>query len=254
MSTKVNEVISHEQGGFANLAKFGELKNELLECCVGMEFSMDKIKMPSGVSKFFTIPGDSEEEQQVSEITGIILHSHPAFAYYKTTYQGGSNPPDCYSFSGKQGIGDPGGVCIECINNKFGSGAEGQGKACQNRKMLYILQEGELLPMTLSLPVGSVKKFEDYVKLHFAKNLKLPHQIVTKISLRKAHSRVNNRDFTQTVFQRVRDLNEAETAAIAPLIKQIREYAANLNLTSLIPVDDEIFVDPETGEVIPTLK
>lgn len=259
MATKTNNELATVEsgvrtGGFANVAQMAALKEELMECCVGMEFSMDRIKMPSGVSKFFIVPGDGEEEQQVSEIVGIVLHSHPSFAYYTTSYQGGSNPPDCGSFDGKTGIGNPGGSCRECIHNRFGSGGDGQGKACQNRKMLYILQEGELLPMMLSLPVGSVRKFEDFVKLWFAKHMKLPHQFVTKITLKKAHSNTTNRDFSQAVFQRVRDLTDEEKAATAPYVQQVRGYAKNLTTASLIPVDEDNFVDPETGELIPALK
>nr|WP_325191189.1 hypothetical protein [uncultured Selenomonas sp.] len=255
MATKTNnEAATVETGGFSNIARLTDLKSELMECCVGMEFSMDRIKMPSGVSKFFTVPADGEEEQQVAEIVGIILHSHPSFSYYTTTYQGGSNPPDCGSFDGRQGIGSPGGDCRKCPHNRFGSGTEGQGKACQNRKMLYILQEGELLPMMLSLPVGSVRKFEDFVKLWFAKHMKLPHQMVVKISLKKAHSNATNRDFSQAVFQRVRDLTDGEKSATAPYVQQMREYAKNLTTAALIPVDEEIFVDTETGEIIPALK
>lgn len=260
MATKTNNIEAVQEnsmmpiGGFANIANIAALKDELMECCVGMEFSMDRIKMPSGVSKFFTVPGDGEDEQQVTEIVGIILHSHPSYAFYRTAYQGGSNPPDCGSFDGKTGIGNPGGNCRECPHNRFGSGGDGQGKACQNRKMLYILQEGELLPMMLSLPVGSVRKFEDFVKLWFAKHLKFPHHFVTRITLKKAHSSTTNRDFSQAVFQRVRDLTEEEKAATAPLVKQMRDYAANLTAASLIPLDEENLVDPETGEIIPALK
>ena len=80
MATKTNnEVATVETVGFSNIARLTDLKSELMECCVGMEFSMDRIKMPSGVSKFFTVPADGAEEQQVAEIVGIILHSHPSF-------------------------------------------------------------------------------------------------------------------------------------------------------------------------------
>lgn len=34
----------------------------------------------------------------------------------------------------------------------------------------------------------------------------------------------------------------------------MREYAKNLTTATLIPVDEEIFVDTETGEIIPALK
>ena len=51
-----------------------------------------------------------------------------------------------FSFDGVTGIGNPGGNCQNCPYNKFGSG-EGQSKLCKNKRMLYMLREGELFPI-----------------------------------------------------------------------------------------------------------
>ena len=189
MSDKKNVTANNEQtalttGGFAALANAGAL-NDTTEDLAGLDLTFDRIKIPAGGATAFEIPdGDSEEVNMVKEIVGVILLHHPAYAYYKDKYNGGSNPPDCGSFDGVNGTGDPGGVCASCPLNQFGSG-EGQSKACKNRRMIYVLMEGELFPMVLSLPTGSLKEFTKYLKRQLSKGRKL-NQIVTKISLKKA--------------------------------------------------------------------
>lgn len=94
---------------------------------------------------------DEEETEMAKTITAVIAFHHPAFGYYATKFQGGSNPPDCGSFDGIHGIGNPGGLCRACPYNKFGSGGN-KSKACKNRHMLYLVREGEIFPVVISLP------------------------------------------------------------------------------------------------------
>ena len=186
--------------------------------------------------------------------------------YYRTKYTGGKNPPDCGSFDGVKGIGTPGGNCQNCPFNRFGSG-EGQSKMCKNKRMLYILLEGELFPLTLSLPTGSLRSFTNYVKSQLSRARKL-NQIVTKITLKKA-TNASGLEFSQAVFSFVRMLNADECAAVADVTETVKvnadecaavadvtetvkEYAANLTTASL--AEDEPMIDPETGEVIEPLK
>ena len=238
--------------GFAALANAGVL-NDATEDLAGLDLTFDRIKIPAGGSTAFEIPdGDSEEVNMVKEIVGVILLHHPAYAYYKEKYTGGSNPPDCGSFDGVTGTGDPGGACATCPLNQFGSG-DGQSKACKNRRMIYVLMEGELFPMVLSLPTGSLKEFTKYLKRQLSKGRKL-NQIVTKISLKKA---TNNSGiaFSQAVFTFDRVLNEEEKAAVAVMTESVKNYAANLTMAALAGVDEDAsFVDAETGEVIEPLK
>ncbi|MCR4629335.1 MAG: hypothetical protein K5760_07015 [Clostridium sp.] len=242
---------------FASPASAGALEAATSEL-VGLEFSFDRIKIPSGGSTAFEIPDDdSDEPAMVREITGVILLHHPAYTYYKDKYSGGSNPPDCGSFDGVNGTGEPGGNCANCRFNQFGSG-DGQGKACKNRRMIYVLRKGELFPMMLSLPTGSLREFTRYLKRQLSKGRRL-NQIVTKISLRKA-TNSSGIAFSQAVFTFDRLLDEEERAGISLMTESIRNYTANLSMAALAESDEEIpdesvpFVDTETGEIIEQLK
>lgn len=238
--------------GFAALSNMAELNDPMMEDLAGMELTFDRIKIPAGGSTAFEIPdGDGDDTQMVKDVTGVILLHHPAYAYYTEKYAGGSNPPDCGSFDGITGNGTPGGSCATCPYNQYGSG-DGQGKACKNRRMIYILMEGELFPMVLSLPTGSLKEFQKYVKRQLSKARKLS-QIVTKISLRKATSN-SGIAFSQAVFSFERELTDAEKNAVGQMVEQVKTYAANLSMSILAPIDEGPFVDAETGEVIEPLK
>lgn len=238
--------------GFAALSNMTDLGAALAEDLAGLELTFDRIKIPAGGSTAFEIPdGDEEETQMVKDITGVILLQHPAFAYYAEKYTGGKNPPDCGSFDGITGSGNPGGSCAACPYNQYGSG-EGQGKACKNRRMLYILMEGELFPMMLSVPTGSLKEYTTYAKRQLSKGRKLSH-IVTKVSLKKA-TNSSGITFSQAVFFFERMLTAEEITAIGTITEQVKSYASNLSMAALTPVDEVPFVDVETGEVIEPLK
>lgn len=242
-----------EQTGFAAMQAMNVLNDAMADDLAGMEFGIDRIKIPSGGATMFELPSDdSDEPEMVSEIIGVIPYSHPAYAYYQTKYEGGNNPPDCGSFDGVTGIGTPGGDCKTCPYNRFGSG-EGQSKACKNRRMLYIIREREIFPLELSLPTGSLKAFTNYVKSQLSKGRRL-NAIVTKIRLKKA---TNSRGiaFSQAVFSFERLLNKDEAEVIAGVTQQIREYAENLTPAALAGDDAEMPpFDPETGEIVEPLQ
>lgn len=226
---------------------------DMTEDLAGLELTFDRIKIPSGGSTAFEIPdGDGEDTTMVKEITGVILLHHPAYAYYTEKYAGGSNPPDCGSFDGVTGHGNPGGSCASCPYNVFGSG-EGQSKACKNRRMIYILMEGELFPMVLSLPTGSLKEFTKYLKRQLSKGRKL-NQIVTRISLKKATSG-SGIAYSQAVFTFDQVLTPEERTAMARMTESVKAYAANLTIADIASTEDNAsFVDPETGEIIEPLQ
>jgi hypothetical protein len=238
-------------GGYGMLAGV-ETLSDAAEDLAGLQLTFDRVKIPSGGATAFELPGDSEDDtEMVKEIKGIILYHHLAYAYYKEKYTGGSNPPDCGSFDGVNGTGIPGGACADCPYNRFGSG-EGQAKACKNRRMLYILMENELFPVTLSLPTGSLKEFTRYVKRQLSKGRKLS-RIVTRVSLKKASS-ASGIAYSQAVFSFDRMLTKDEVENVSPLIVQVKDYAANLTVAPLAEYEEPVPVDPETGEIIEPLK
>ena len=253
MSTSKNveaTSIAPVTSGYAALAQ-NNLMDELAEDMIGLTLRFDRVKIPSAASPVFEVPGDGEDSEMVKELRGVIVHQHPMFSFYKDAYTGGSNPPDCGSYDGVTGIGDPGGDCAGCPLNQFGSG-QGQSKACRNKRMLYILQEGELFPVMFGLPTGSLKTFTEYLKRNLSKGRKLS-QIVTKITLKKA-TNAGGINYSQCAFTCERTLSPEERAAIAPVIEQAKSYAANLSVAQMSQMEDAPFVDPETGEVIESLN
>lgn len=244
MSTQNQDTITNI--GFAALPT-DEAMKDMQDELTGLSMTFDRIRIPVGGGTMFEVPGEGEEPEIAREIVGVILHQHPAYAMYRTKYAGGSNPPDCGSFDGQTGIGDPGGACASCPCNQFGSG-EGSAKLCKNKRQLYILQENELFPRTLSLPTGSLKGFTRYLKNQLSKGRKL-NQVVTRITLKKAASTAGV-PYSQVLFSFDRVLTPEERAAVEPLAAQVKTYAGNLTVSSMRDDEPAYTVDEETGEII----
>lgn len=244
-----NELKTNNEEGFLVLKEnnFAEIVAEEME---GLSASFERIKIPSGGVTMFEIPGDNPDEPEtVKEFSAVILHHHPMFAYYKEKYTGGSNPPDCGSFDGKYGEGNPGGNCETCPYNKFGSGDNG-AKACKNRRRIYLLREGELFPMILSLPTGSLKEFSRFLMKQLSKGNK-SNMIVTRFSLKKAVNG-NGIAFSQAQFSFDRKLTKEEYALIASMTEQVKALQNSVGYDTEEAVT--VNVDPETGEVIEPLE
>lgn len=244
---KEKELVVQESGYM--VANNFNADNGLLEELEGLNASFDKVKIPAGGGLTFEVAGDNGEPEAVKEIEGVILYHHSVNSFYKDKYTGGNNPPDCGSFDGKFGEGTPGGDCSKCAYNQFGTGENGSGKACKNKRRIFILREGEVFPIMLTLPTGSLKEFTGYIRRLVTKG-KRSHTLVTKISLKKAVSSTGIQ-FSQAVFIVVRSLNENEIVAVTPLVEHVKEMSKNiaLDLDTEIPANYD--VDEETGEIRP---
>ena len=143
MSSKKETSLTKQDNGFLRLADFN-MAGMMAEELDGLDMSFERIKIPSAGSTVFEVPGENPgEPDTVKEFSAVILYHHPLHAYYKTKYTGGNQPPDCGSFDGITGEGDPGGNCSTCPLNRFGTGENGS-KACKNRRRIYVLREGEI--------------------------------------------------------------------------------------------------------------
>lgn len=181
-----NELMETNNTGYLALQDF-DLANVMSAEMDGLSTTFERIKIPSGGGIMFEIPGDDPDEPEtVKEFSAVILYQHSLNAYYKSEYQGGSNPPDCGSFDGHNGEGTPGGNCDTCPLNQYGSGKNG-AKACKNRRRLYLLREGEIFPMILSLPTGSLKVFTRYL-MRVIPKYKTSNAVVTRFTLKKTSS------------------------------------------------------------------
>ena len=246
---KNNEVATVNNESFLALRDFN-LSDVMAEEMSGLSASFERIKIPIGGGTVFEIPGDDPDDvEPIKELSGVILYQHPLNAYYATKYKGGSNPPDCGSFDGVTGHGNPGGLCKNCPYNEFGSGENG-AKACKNRRRIYLLREGDVFPMMLSLPTGSLKGFTRYL-MRILPKYQSSNAVVTRFTLKKATSGTGV-NYSQAQFAVARVLSAEEHDLIAAMTEQIKAMSVNVGYDAEETIPSN--VDPETGEIIEPLR
>ena len=239
-----NEMIP--TNGYTALEGFS-LTDALSEEMAGMDITFDRVSIPVGGGTVFEMPGENPgETDAVKEFTGVILYHHPLQVYYSESFNGSNNPPDCLSNDGVTGVGNPGGTCVRCPLNQFGTGANG-GKACKSKRRLFVLRPGEVLPLVLTLPIGSLKEFSAYVKRLLSRGLKTC-MVATRFSLKKA-TNAGGIVFSQAQFALDRRLTPEELGPVESMAAQIRTYAAQMRY------EDEAApeINPFTGEVLELL-
>ena len=242
-----NEMMETNQTGFLALQDF-DLADVMCAEMDGLSAAFERVKIPSGGGVMFEIPGENPEEPDtVKTFSAVILYQHSLNAYYQSEYQGGSNPPDCGSFDGHHGEGNPGGSCDSCPLNQYGSGKNG-AKACKNRRRLYLLREGDIFPVILSLPTDSLKSFTRYL-MRVIPKYKNSNAVVTKFTLKKAVSSTGM-SYSQAQFAVERVLSPEEYPLIAAMTEQVKALSKNVGYDT----EDALRVDPETGEVMEPLN
>lgn len=161
------------------------------------EFDLDRVKMPSGGGRTWSVPTlDGEEDKR--EVEGVIVYYRDARSYWSTPFEGGSEPPDCSSPDAQFAQGDPGVsvptdphgrlICAQCPHSQFGS-AEGDSnaQACRLGRLLFLLTPETLLPLVVALPPTSVQFAKRYF-LRLASRAVPYSGVVTKIGLDKTKS------------------------------------------------------------------
>lgn len=122
---------------------------------------LDLVKMPSGGAIAWTLPG-IDRKRSVETFSGIIIHVLTQRVYWQKAFTGEQNPPDCFSSDGMIGTGTPGGACDTCPLSQWGSAEKGNGQACRQNRLLFILTEDSILPLVLRLSptsLGPAKKY-----------------------------------------------------------------------------------------------
>lgn len=234
-----NELTLNENQGYMTLSNFN-INGDFLEELSGLDNEFERIKIPAGGGTMFEFPSSNpDESDMVKDFSAVILYHHPMYVFYSSKFNGSNNPPDCLSIDGITGVGIPGGKCVNCPKNKFGSGENGS-KACKNKHQMYLLKENEIFPMILSLPTSSNKEFSRYIKRLLSRGKK-SDSVVTKFSLKKAVNKTGI-SYSQVQFSVARELDIKEIELIKNYSEQVKSYAqSKANLQKL---------DITTGEII----
>ena len=213
------DIVSLENKGYLALRNF-DFNEIIAEEMEGLSTFFERVKMPSGDTTLYQLPSENPEEPEfVKDFSAVILYHHPVRAYFKNKFTGVANPPDCGSLDAVTGFGEPGGDCKSCPFNVYDSGENGS-KACKERHRLYLLREGELFPVMLSLPTGSLKELSRYLMRLLTKGIK-SNEVVTKFTLVKATNK-SGIVYAKACFQMERKLNAEELPLVARVSEQIK--------------------------------
>lgn len=197
---------------------------------------------------------------------GLTLTATSTMVFYSLSYNfvdysqakarihriGQNVAPNCYSTDNRIGIGTPGGECAKCPYNKFGSGEDGQSKACKNAHRLYILRSGELYPVVVTIPPTSLKSLSDYLAKRIVTKGLRSYGVVTKLTLKKA---TNNTGiaYSQVQFAVVEKLSSENAEILKKFGESIRPITRNVDFMDTEEQAQPI-VNTETGEVIQPLE
>ena len=212
----------------------------------GMErISFERVKIPAGGGLAFEVLDDDGEAQPVSALTGIIVDRYPVNAYWSDDFSGENNPPKCSALDGRNGVGEPGGLCSKCPHNQWGSDAQGRGRACKNLHRIFIMASDEILPRLLTLPPTSLGNFNSYL-VTLTKKARPFYSVLTRVKLEKA-SNASGITYSRAVFSRAGDIPAAQIPALKAYIRDL----ARLTRGEAIVADDYNVLPDEADSAEP---
>lgn len=230
-----NNEVTVQNNNFNLVTLEGEMAAAIEEEMDGLgTIPFDRVKIPSGGGLSFEIPGEDEDNpESATDITGVIIHHHPINAYWREKYAGGNEQPDCSSYDGKTGIDRETGECKNCATcpyNQFGSDHDGgTGKACKNIHRVYILREGNPVPIILALPPTSLKGMRDYIgKRILLKGMRC-YDAITKITLKKEKN-ASGISYSKAVFTFLGKLAPEQSAVAKDMAETIKAQGRNIDI------------------------
>jgi hypothetical protein len=204
---------------------------------------LQRVTVPAGGAQHWELPSG----EPAKTITGVIVLRQPVRAYWKVglSESGGGTPPDCSSDDLLMGTGDNGQEgsvhgCGACPWSKFGTardekGEVAAGQACKQITRIFLLREGSMLPLLISVPPSSAKASKRFT-IDVAGNGFPLWGIETEIGLEKAQSG-GGIGYSKVTFRAVRPIEGAELEAID---RYRREFAP---VFGQLPIE----VDPEAS-------
>lgn len=194
-------------------------------------------------------PGADETTNGIQSIEGVILASHLVNVRWGHDY-GTRQPgelPICRSMDGVTGINQETGethACESCPFNQFGE--DGTRKACSNKRQLYIMREGDLLPVLFALPPSALKAFDNY-RVQATLSLRTPMSaLVTRITLKNKVSN-NGSEYSTPVFTAVGKLPVEEGKRMEAFARQIMAAAQRAGVSADDLADEGTQPPPAAG-------
>ena len=196
------------------------------------EFNLGQIRVPAGGGTTWQVPDPSAAGGigDAKEVRGVIIHTKKQRVYFKTKFgQGENGPPSCQSDDGEMGFGvrfdhetAPSEYpCQTCPLAQFGP--NGERPPCREQARLFIIREGDMLPVSLVVPPTSLKPMRDYF-LSLTTGGDVYYGVVTSFTLERVAAQGSRPAFSQMKFTKVASLSREERGQmrqINPLMRQM---------------------------------
>lgn len=122
-------------------------------------------------------------------------------------------------------------------------------KACKNMHRIYLLREGEVLPLLLPLPPTSLKAFKDYLAKRIVLKGKRAWQVLTQITLKKEQNS-GGITYASCVFTKLGDLTPAQAEQIKDTVDAVKQLAESVPLTAADEASGETPGETPTKEAV----
>jgi hypothetical protein len=202
---------------------------------------LDRIKIPAGGGTFWSIP-TIDGETEAKDFNGIIVAFRTVRSFWRSEFTGEGVPPDCFSDDGIVGHGDPGVQCAACPFNQWGSAEKNTGgKACKERRLVFVLREGDFLPVVVALPPASIAPFKKYL-MRLASQGVMYYGAVTRFSLEKDKNS-GGITFSKAALSVAEKLDTEATDGIRQYAESIKPLLARVRDEEAGAVDAVVGVD-----------
>lgn len=201
---KAETALSVFKKNYGELAESGGGIAEVISQNLGGEAitaaDLVRVKWPGAGSLSFGVPSLDGAESRKS-LSGIIVHIANARTYWASRNVS-NNPPDCSSSDLSNGTPREewkdrpagfSGKCDECPLAAFGTAKDGDGKpgagqACKQKKIVFLLEPGNLLPTVVQIPPSSLKRFKEFITGMTGRNIVF-YKAMVEFKLKEAVSK-----------------------------------------------------------------
>ncbi len=179
-----------EVSGVSDLMKalgLSDVNSDVSEELEGVDITLPEIKVLHQ-AQTFRFPDGTKRDR----FEGIIINIAKYNVYWEEDFaEGSGNPPDCSSPDGitpsDMSSNKQSSSCKLCSKNVFGS--KGRGKACQNRRNIYIVVKGEMLPHRLVLAPTGIKGLNSFISSNVLSKGLSKLQVLVEFSLSTAKNK-----------------------------------------------------------------
>lgn len=241
-----NSLAKIESNRFALATMDADQLREVVEINLGggdalTERDLRRFVVPSGGGVAFNVETADGKTDVAKEIVAVIVSHQSRRSYWEKGIEdgGGNTPPDCSSPDGVHGVGkiadQYGKPCAACPMAQFGTakskdGKPARGQACSQKRALFLVTEGEILPSILNLPPTSLAAFKGYLAGLISARKPITG-VVTKITLTKSKN-AGGTEYAEASFEAIGTLDDEAIAKMTGFGAMFsRMFGVSTNLT-----------------------